>query len=155
VIRCIREEAVALKFSVHTGGVGDSAKMLISEGLNELVQDGYNVTDPLEPCVVQGDQIICAVLPDGELIGVICYEVLGDDQLRIKLTYVEPSSRRQGVMTKMLEELVKEHPLTIVRTRIHAANEVGLSLVKGMAAKTLVCEFAFTTPAIGETNARG
>ena len=94
---------------VHSKQAANTAAFaLIAEGWNELVQEGFT-PDGQGFCPVEAnDQVFYAEREDGEIIGVLAYqhyEPLG--QFYVKLGYVEPTSRRQGVYRALFEALLK------------------------------------------------
>ena len=92
-------------YSAHASNT--PAFALIAEGWNELVQEGFT-PDGQGSCFVEPeDQVLYAVREDDEVIGVLAFrhfEPLG--MFYVKLGYVEPTSRRQGVYRALYEALL-------------------------------------------------
>jgi RimJ/RimL family protein N-acetyltransferase len=100
------EGAVKVVYSKQASNTASFA--LIAEGWNELVQEGFT-PDGQGFCPVDGnDQVLYAEREDGEIIGVLAYQHYGPlGQFYVKLGYVEPTSRKQGVYRALYEALLK------------------------------------------------
>jgi L-amino acid N-acyltransferase YncA len=94
---------------VHSKQASNTAAFaLIAEGWNELVQEGFTPDWQGFSPVDATDQVLYAEREDGEIIGVLAYqhyEPFG--QFYVKLGYVEPTSRKQGVYRALYEALLK------------------------------------------------
>ena len=85
--------------------VSSPAFQLISEGVNYLVQQGLHPGP--EFLLQETDQAIWAE-EEGEALGVIVFRYKPNiPVMQIVLSYVEPSSRRNGLYTSLMNSLVK------------------------------------------------
>ena len=95
---------------------------LIAEGWNEIVQEG---STPLGQGVCptkETDEVVFAVSNEGDIVGFIAFEVTPDAAV-LKLSYVEPSSRRKGIYTELFTEVVK---LAKTRGLLRLQSSIGL-----------------------------
>lgn len=134
---------------IHTANhVGNSrVTPLVMEGMNELVQDGQALRPGLEIPVHRDDSAIYAVSDDGDDIGVICFRPKGVS-LEVTLGYVEPSSRRAKVMTRLWKELMKyaaEHHHRHVFVSATVNNEAGTNFLKKIGGQPDVVVYSVTT----------
>jgi GNAT superfamily N-acetyltransferase len=113
----------------------DAAVMpLVYEGVSELAQDGYLVGKGLPFPVDPTDTVIYAVSPDEDLIGVLCYR-RNENEIKLNLCYVEPSSRRQGVLRALWEELRAQEDkgfAILVRTDMAPENKIGRAVCEAL-----------------------
>jgi ribosomal protein S18 acetylase RimI-like enzyme len=100
---------------------------IVYEGINELAQEGHLVGKGLPFPVHPTDTVIYATSPEGDVIGLICYRK-DEREITLSLCYVEPSSRRQGVMRSLWDKLVEreEHNHEVlVRLEMSHDNQIG------------------------------
>ncbi len=89
-------------FKLHNSDRAETspAVQIIYEGVSELVQEGHFPYTGLSLGVRPDDSVIYAVSGPGDLVGVLCYSAR-PGYLHVSLIYVEPSSRRLGIMNAM------------------------------------------------------
>jgi hypothetical protein len=118
------------------------ARTIIFEAVNELEQDGLSPSHVLMP-VNEDDEVLYACTNEfNDIVGVICYRAF-PEVATVGVAYVEPSSRREGVMSALWAELKKRVSGSRVIVPIHANNKVGLEVATKLGAlqRSVVCEF--------------
>lgn len=116
--------------SAYVGGT--CVESLVMEGVNALVQEGMAVTPGLTWPVAPTDSVVYAVSEEGDPIGVICYEY-HHGLFNVTLAYVEPSSRRLKVMTRLwaaMEDDARKAHVGNIRLSVHARNPAALAFTK-------------------------
>lgn len=115
----------------HSKSVARTAAFaLIAEGWNEIVQEGITPDLVGLPPFNADSQVIYALSDDGDIVGVLVVSLL-DDVLQVQLAYVEPSSRKSGVFTKMMEaavDLAKVQKASGVRMNVASDSELATIL---------------------------
>ena len=113
-------------FVVHLSSCAETSPALpvIYEGVNELVQDDILPETGLVFPVHGKDSVLYAASEDGDIVGVLCF----NNERRVTLLYVEPSSRRQGVATALIAAFSKGGPIRSIL--VHSRNAPGLALAK-------------------------
>lgn len=111
----------------YSESAGDTpAWPLIVEGVNALTQEGL-VTGRGNFPVSWSNEVLYAVSDDGDIVGVICFSLQeAENQYRVTLGYVEPSSRGLGIYRKLWRELLsmsKSAHVTRVVGEVHVDNE--------------------------------
>ncbi len=95
-----------MKIEYRKSAAATPAFALITEGWNELVQDGFT-SELLGVCPVDWhNEVLHYERDDGEIVGVLCWQ--HDDVTNafvVSLGYVEPTSRRRGVFRELYAEL--------------------------------------------------
>lgn len=118
--------------------VGDSSiAQIIYEGVNALVQEGHNVPHGLEFPVRPDDSAVFARSEDGDEVAVICYRKHGP-VCEVLLMYVEPSSRRSKVMTRLWKyflEQMKTSRCTAITVGVTPLNEVADGFIRKLGGK--------------------
>ena len=104
-----------LEFSKNTRCT--RAFALVIEGWNAVVQDGFTPEYFGDTPFDSSCHIMHVVSPDEDVVGVL---VVREDPeacvFDIKLAYVEPSSRRQGVFRLLMEALLDRAKQTGIKT---------------------------------------
>jgi L-amino acid N-acyltransferase YncA len=113
--------------------VSSPAFPLISEGMNYLAQEGLHCGS--EHILHETDQAIWAE-EDGEVLGVIVFRYrMNAPVMQIVLSYVEPSSRRNGLYTSLMNALVKraeEEGIASIHSIVSTLNAAMLKLMQRM-----------------------
>lgn len=78
------------------------ATHLIAEGISEIWQEGHNTRPYLSQAVTLDGMSAYVESTDGDIVGVVCYTIINGTMV-VELLYVEPSSRRLGIGTALLE----------------------------------------------------
>lgn len=137
-------------FTLHEDRAALSSRVLplIHEGISEMWQEDVTTSQYMLPMVNPGDRVVYGVSPDGDAVGVVCFNLTGPEAL-VGLLYVEPSSRRLGLGTllwqKMLEVSGRERALT-VRMMVHVNNEAGLAFAEQLGVQETVSVFEQVVP---------
>jgi GNAT superfamily N-acetyltransferase len=113
--------------------VSSPAFPLISEGMNYLVQEGLHCGS--DHILHETDQAIWAE-EDGEVLGVIVFRCkVAASSIQIVLSYVEPSSRRNGLYSSLMNALVKraeEERIVSILSTVSTANAAMIKLMQKM-----------------------
>jgi GNAT superfamily N-acetyltransferase len=113
--------------------VSSPAFPLISEGMNFLVQEGLHCGN--EHILHETDQAIWAE-EDGEVLGVIVFRYkVASSAIQIVLSYVEPSSRRNGLYTRLMNALVaraEEQSIVRILSTVSTVNAAMIKLMQKM-----------------------
>ena len=110
--------------------VSSPAFQLISEGMNYLVQEGLHPGPEL--LLQETDQAIWAQ-EGGEVLGVIVFRYRPNvPMMQVVLSYVEPSSRRNGLYTRLMNALVKRAEEERIVSILSTVSTVNASMLKLM-----------------------
>lgn len=124
------------------------ALALIHEGVSELWQEGLSPTQYLKFPVGPDNRVIHVLSADEDPVGVICYRLDGPEAI-VTLIYVEPSSRRAGLATKLWQAMLEDleaTPAKTVRVDVSSVNFGGRDLVKALGATPIVNRFEQGVP---------
>jgi ribosomal protein S18 acetylase RimI-like enzyme len=117
---------------------------LVYEGISDQVQEGLSPLFGVQFPVSIDDGVIWADTPKEEPVGIITFR--RDKNRRaavLTCVYVEPSSRRMGVFTKMttlLKETLVQEGLTRVLGTVHVRDKVGLAAFQKVGLLPRTCE---------------
>ena len=110
--------------------VSSPAFQLISEGMNYLVQEGLHSGH--EFLLQETDSAIWAE-EEGEALGVIVFRYkMSAPAMQVVLSYVEPSSRRNGLYTRLMNALVKRAEEQRIVSILSTVSTVNASMLKLM-----------------------
>ena len=126
-----------MKIEYRKSAAATPAFALITEGWNELVQDGFT-SELLGVCPVDSRNEVLHYARDGEIVGVLCWQ--RDDVTNafvVSLGYVEPTSRRRGVFRELYAELRQRADAKEVGRivfQVHPMNVGAIEVVKKLGA---------------------
>ena len=118
---------------------------LIVEGWNELVQAGLTPEGQADAPFAAASEVLYAEREDGEIVGALCFNRHEPRrEFKVVLAYVEPTSRKQGVFTDLLEVLktkAREDKIAQITGDAHADNQVMQAVMARLQAQPMAVTF--------------
>jgi GNAT superfamily N-acetyltransferase len=97
-------ERVFVEIKYDKSAASTDAFAILAEAWNEVVQEGVTPEGLGTPPFDQSSEVLYAVSRDGDVVGVLAFTREADRAV-VQLAYVEPSSRRLGVLRELLDAL--------------------------------------------------
>lgn len=132
------KDSVAFKIYEDPCAIHSIARAIIFEGASEIVQESLAPWNTFDLPVSDKDAGIYGVSPEGDIVGVLCFtEIRPKISCNVTLCYVEPSSRNQGLFTKMYGLLRSK--FTVIGLSAHVSNPAAkhIAIKYGMSADSV------------------